>query len=572
MSHAVAKKSQWGAADEWLSTHRKNGASRAGDEARALMQTLAWGAKVHALGTQTPILTLSILLSDALLDDEIINMACAHLANRARLDRELATSIVIAPLCLQSRIDLAYPKKMYGENAGPVLRRYKAYITEAERTRLFFPALINGNHWILFEINFLTKELRYADSRSHHGSIPKITVRNILEWLKHDFGGGFTNKGDTLPHGTQAFLDVSSCGVYAINALAHELFGGKLVSSKTMREERMWRFCDLAKAHNDYKLRQTNSTSPVGYATLSVEDLELLHDYNTTNLPSPVAPEVPKSCNIPPDPPVQISYSESATSDSESYLGSESDSVSESSSLAEYSSNLSDEMSVIDSTPVQTRKRVLSPVLPIGNQDEASKHLKLDHPSQNLDAPSVQSHPLYPFSGHNVPPISDSTHDVNKDKRTKRQILRAQGVIVSTVASRKLKQSMKDGTIVINENCRAIFEQKVWEHDPHAEFKYGVRWEVYHLLCSSWSTMKEAYDVTRFTKHLKSCISKGSSTKRGRKLKQVATLTAAGALDCWVTVARPSKAVGEPESNPAEQPISKAQPTRTLDTWAKKLG
>ncbi len=73
-----------------------------------------------------------------------------------------------------------------------------------------------------------------------------------MEWLKYDFGGGFANKGDTLPHGMQTFSDVSSCGMYAINALAHELFGDKLVASKTMREERMQRFSDLAKAHNDY--------------------------------------------------------------------------------------------------------------------------------------------------------------------------------------------------------------------------------------------------------------------------------------------------------------------------------
>ena len=69
-------------------------------------------------------------------------------------------------------------------------------------------------------------------------------LKTIFLWLHHEFGD-FTSLGNTLPCGRQE--DVSSCGVCAINALAHNLFSDPLFVHARRRLLRLEYFNLLAR-------------------------------------------------------------------------------------------------------------------------------------------------------------------------------------------------------------------------------------------------------------------------------------------------------------------------------------
>lgn len=81
MVEAVKMWVMWQASDEWIAKNMKDAASmKDGEAAREIMGTLSWGTPLHALGSLTTMDTLTILLSDHWLDDEIMNMLLANIA------------------------------------------------------------------------------------------------------------------------------------------------------------------------------------------------------------------------------------------------------------------------------------------------------------------------------------------------------------------------------------------------------------------------------------------------------------------------------------------------------------
>lgn len=81
MVEAVKMRVMWQASDEWIAKNMKDAASmKDGEAAREIMGTLSWGTPLHALGSLTTMDTLTILLSDHWLDDEIMNMLLANIA------------------------------------------------------------------------------------------------------------------------------------------------------------------------------------------------------------------------------------------------------------------------------------------------------------------------------------------------------------------------------------------------------------------------------------------------------------------------------------------------------------
>jgi hypothetical protein len=60
-----------------------------------------------------------------------------------------------------------------------------------------------------------------ADIGEGIGAPPKF-VDNLQIWLKSAFGKRFHNRGNVLPHAVQD--DHYSCGIIALNTLAHAIF------------------------------------------------------------------------------------------------------------------------------------------------------------------------------------------------------------------------------------------------------------------------------------------------------------------------------------------------------------
>ena len=85
----------------------------------------------------------------------------------------------------------------------------------------------------------------------------------------------------------------------------------------------------------------------------------------------------------------------------------------------------------------------------------------------------------------------------------------------SAAASRRLKELLKSGKFVVDEQKRAVFEEKCKRMGNGARFRYGEKWEVLHQKCGKWSTMAEPYNTTRFKAHLTACKSKDSKGRNG---------------------------------------------------------
>jgi len=81
----------------------------------------------------------------------------------------------------------------------------------------------------------------------------------------------------------------------------------------------------------------------------------------------------------------------------------------------------------------------------------------------------------------------------------------------STIASRRLRESMKSGDLVVDERKRGRFEEKCVEMDPGAKFRYQhAGWQVLHSKCLRWYKMSEPYNATKFKLHLGTCKVKGN--------------------------------------------------------------
>jgi len=86
----------------------------------------------------------------------------------------------------------------------------------------------------------------------------------------------------------------------------------------------------------------------------------------------------------------------------------------------------------------------------------------------------------------------------------------------SAEASRKLNESLRSGTFVVDEGKRGRFEEKCRQLDGHAKFCYKKSWRVRHSKCSTWVKMREPYDVVRFSKHIaENCKRMGEKGRNG---------------------------------------------------------
>ncbi|TDL15221.1 hypothetical protein BD410DRAFT_809111 [Rickenella mellea] len=256
MALVIQLKAQWREADEWLAKPCVGPELEAADSARQLLQSLEFGAPLRTSNSNTRTDSLTLLLSDRWFNCVLVDMCMAQLAARVRLDVTLSPKVIVASLHLEHRLKLAFKTKTYGKDQQQLLHHYERAIKENGRTRLFFPAHINENHWVPFEVDFERREIQYGDSLSHAGNKPRQMILALQSWFKERFNGSFTCKGDTLTHGRQQ--DTLSCGVCMQNTIAHALFGDPIFTHRTRRQLRMQNFTELASQHNQRLLVPTS--------------------------------------------------------------------------------------------------------------------------------------------------------------------------------------------------------------------------------------------------------------------------------------------------------------------------
>ncbi|KAJ7892537.1 hypothetical protein B0H14DRAFT_2560245 [Mycena olivaceomarginata] len=97
----------------------------------------------------------------------------------------------------------------------PPQKIYKT-LWEAGKSLFYFPLHVNGNHWIMFHVDFKRNVLGYGDSFGKKSAGSEF-MPHLTRWLGSPFHCAFKNLGDMLPHPSQG--DFIHCGIYAANTL-----------------------------------------------------------------------------------------------------------------------------------------------------------------------------------------------------------------------------------------------------------------------------------------------------------------------------------------------------------------
>ena len=173
---AVEQKEQWRKAERWISGQVQDAKVY---EARELMRRTPWGTRTWVLAGADSLSHVGViarLLSTDWLGERNLNTLASYLnfrAGKGQKDaRECWVGDTYFAICL---------KKFYGATKLAIstdcdLSKYQEMITMDGYKRLFFPANLDNNHWIAFNVDLEKKEfcfgtsyfLRYRSAFTHH--------------------------------------------------------------------------------------------------------------------------------------------------------------------------------------------------------------------------------------------------------------------------------------------------------------------------------------------------------------------------------------------------------------------
>ena len=241
------QKRVWTEAMAWLASEAAQGADTS--RATELISDLAWGTTVWPLvksGTLVGLITE--LLSTRWIRERHLDLWGLCLANHAGDD---AVECYVGGVYLAQQMKELPNAKAQGKpwaQQGELFDTLAMIIKEGYQ-RVLLPANVNGNHWVLFRIDFAKKSFSYgmmrqfgsfarvySHSKHHHLGDPMIDLGGgkaispdisrlrdgVQIWLKSKFPAGFIDQGRTLPMGRQQ--DSYSCGVCVMNAMERGFF------------------------------------------------------------------------------------------------------------------------------------------------------------------------------------------------------------------------------------------------------------------------------------------------------------------------------------------------------------
>ncbi|KAF7972553.1 hypothetical protein HWV62_17764 [Athelia sp. TMB] len=276
MSEIADAKESWAKCERWLSVasntpRQSEAASQAFANASAFLPGLGWRAAVQGLDNQQTTLEFTKLLGEDWLSSGLIQMMIDHLSARVNADPTLAASTIIGgPSLAQSMVAADVQKLAYSRKSTALLSRYEEHIKSSKTNHLYFPANVNGNHWIAVHVDFEKREFSYGDSLASPLNKPTKVIRAVKRWLNSQFKGRWKEMGNILHIGKQH--DSNSCGICVINAIARAILKDKLWTQSRAKEERALWFSILAKMHNE------QSVSTAGDEFDGSLDTELLNE------------------------------------------------------------------------------------------------------------------------------------------------------------------------------------------------------------------------------------------------------------------------------------------------------
>ncbi|KAI0329285.1 hypothetical protein GY45DRAFT_1253214 [Cubamyces sp. BRFM 1775] len=461
MSRVLEKGAKWRLTSRWLNQHVRRQEDLV-NKVHALLEVLPWGADLRAYGAATTTDTLALLLSNAWLDDELIDMLSNHLASRIRRDPHLTSKVAVATLSFQHCILASYTGKNPPGSLPAFLYQLKQRIVDGVQ-RLYFPVNLDNAHWVAFCIDFETRTICHGPA--------KTLVKAIRAWSHAELSIELRDRGNTLTHGLQT--DSSSCGLCTINTLAHNIFEDPLYRQKDSASIRMEYFCVLAQAQLELgRIRRRSEPSQLDERPCKRAALEV----------------------------GEVRQGVTPTSSNRGTSRSQHAATSNDGKRFERAASSGDE---------HLRLATDSKAGQLECADGSGGHATSDDGGQSgrPACDDMEERPVHqePKGSKSAQATADDSDEVSTHEHREETIrFGAVGISRSATDSRELKLSFQNGTASLDPGRLKDFLEAMASLDPFAEIREDKqgRWQVWHSRCARWYYTKGPYSVTRFRNHV----------------------------------------------------------------------
>jgi hypothetical protein len=264
LTKAINARREWAAAMKWL--------ERAGEdtrldqevrEVRLVLQTTPWSGSIQILRARLTFLEMATFLSDGWLSSSQIDMALSSTALRQRessdsqgLCRYLVGTTILSEYLDSSPVlhnknsshsDLPWqdyklraPREL--QSAGDHLARYQP------NGEVLFIAYSPPGHWAAISVTS-RGTLECADSLGRRP--PMSLVTGVRNWLNYHLSSSSFGHGNSFKCSHQT--DDFSCGIIALNALKHRIFGDLLWREEDRSQLRIREFLDIMHACQQFE-------------------------------------------------------------------------------------------------------------------------------------------------------------------------------------------------------------------------------------------------------------------------------------------------------------------------------
>ncbi|KAI0688683.1 hypothetical protein C8T65DRAFT_700472 [Cerioporus squamosus] len=525
MCDILTLRASWAGCCSWLSKQTRDPvASTVFETAIQHLETLPCNVPTSALG-RVAIHTSDFLqfISDRWLSDEHVNLMVAHINRRLQEAPELA-----------ARVE-AKDEAFYDASSPRYLNLLETKLGPKPRCVLYFPVYLpEYHHWITIRVNFFRNEISYADSLGQAIPSPKEILERTRWWASKRFTGKFKVIGHKLSIGRQ--LDGYSCGICAINAMTHDIFGDALWSDEKKALHRVRWFNIVCEEHIKWETSHGKTDVP-DEPNSRAGDVPA--DEGRTELPSGAPTTIPPSSRSSPCPssPLLRPTSPLSSSCPSSPPGPQSAHVPASASFKVSS----EQRSPSTETSNVSRRRLEKPTLesfwrqggstrsdsPGARAGAKRKQSDRDVSDDEDGGSSSESDELGRDDGEGTKSSDDEDSD-DKDgddarsssthmKVKKNTVVDwassgrhaaagAVGVSRSNRHSVALNDLARKGLLTADPVKLARFKKKICDVDDRCEFREpDVGKTVHHLPCNTPIQMKAQYDTSHWKRHKKTC-------------------------------------------------------------------
>lgn len=248
ISPAINGQAVWDCGMTWLDRvkRRDTELSAVIAEAQGLISALSWNGPVGGFsnGAERTI-SFTDFLSTRWISCDLLNMMMDVLSRRVLQSSTHRDTTLIGSLVLANTLQSTYTRRE--TSLGRVLGHYTSMIKNNNYHRLYFPAHVDGNHWVGIAVDFRARKIYLGDSLEDRRARPRTLLDTVQWWTENHFGGQFDTDLLMAPEQSDSY----SCGICVPNMFEHAIFDTPLWTTRTRECIRIRYFNQIARRHTN---------------------------------------------------------------------------------------------------------------------------------------------------------------------------------------------------------------------------------------------------------------------------------------------------------------------------------